>query len=161
LKTGFRHLKLKMLPFKEKLSTSESSGVIEAKTIILKGQSGSVYITAEDPTGARIQISSADQSGHVILGMLDLNLEKAKASPCLNMMFHDTNTYWINLWANSDTPGLAYYSQVPPSQHSESLMRLTPDKLALRDNLLTSDDLVKLLSLVSPSEQPDVNTRQE
>jgi hypothetical protein len=132
---------------KAQIAAVDTKDTIRAKSIILEGDAGHVYITV-DESGPRIQMMSSANESYLNLGVLNLPKIGLTPSPTLSMEFRNREKalrYSVGLYANDNGPGLDY-SKVPWDglEGSQILAEFKPDFLTLKGSRLSVDELATL-----------------
>jgi hypothetical protein len=145
---------------KDRITALENPETIRAKSIILEGATGRVYISADDAHGPQIEISAAGIEGNgggVQLGVFDLDLSRDDSTPSPNLIMNikDGNqSYLIHLLATKDGPSLQYWGSRPSEEGSmRSLARFCPENLVLMDSWLSADELAALTATASATSE--------
>lgn len=134
----------------------ENKQVINAQTIVLTGETGSIFIEAGH-RGPQITFQDLDNNAKCTLGLMRSADAALPLSPGLILEYYpDGNPtqqrYFVNLYAANGGPGLQFWGAEPYAA-SYPLVQLYPDTLVLGDNWLTQERLQELLASSAPEAQ--------
>lgn len=131
----------------------ENKQVIEANTIILTGESGTVLIETGH-RGPQLTFQDWDGNATCTMGLMRSADTTLPLSPGLVLQYSpDGNPahqkYFVNLYAANGGPGLQFWG-AEPNMALYPLVQLYPDTLVLGDNWLTRERLQELLAPPAP-----------